>query len=311
MFLRKVNLKRMILSALIVSLALYPSIALTKKDKHQNAPKERFIDNHDGTVTDTKTNLMWAAEDNARDIFPEDAASYCKNYRGGGNLDWRMPYQDELAELYDADKSQEYMAGEHPIHVATDLIKITTWGILAEVRPQPGLIGVIGIPTFCFGDGKVQHVMMCGNQCGRVLPVRSIGATSGAGLLAKAAKQAPEEITLKPAIWPNVTKPPVKFAHKKHSSEYKVACNRCHHVIKDRKNLWKEGDEVQLCEKCHTEATTQQEIKLPPDQKKLNLKLAFHNNCQGCHRKAKAENPAESKVPTVCQGCHMSAKEEK
>ena len=57
------------------------------------------------------------------------------------------------------------------------------------------------------------------------------------------------------------------------------------------------GDEVQKCEKCHTEPTVQGEMKLPPDQKKLNLKIAFHNKCQTCHKKLKSEKP-ESKAPT-------------
>ncbi|SPF40904.1 Cytochrome c, class III [Syntrophobacter sp. SbD1] len=124
-----------------------------------------------------------------------------------------------------------------------------------------------------------------------------------AALLAMAAQQVPETITIKPPIWSTLTKTPVEFSHKKHSAEYKIACDQCHHVIKDGKNIWKEGDEVQKCEKCHTEATTQGEMKLPPDQKKLNLKMAFHNRCQNCHKKVKAEKP-ESKAPTTCAGCH-------
>ncbi len=121
--------------------------------------------------------------------------------------------------------------------------------------------------------------------------------------LGLAAQQAPEKITLKPSIWPTETKTPVEFSHKKHSAEYKVACDQCHHVMKDGKNVWKEGDEVKKCETCHTEATTQGEMKLPPDQKKLNLKIAFHTKCQTCHKKAKAEKP-DSKAPTTCTGCH-------
>ena len=124
-----------------------------------------------------------------------------------------------------------------------------------------------------------------------------------AALLVRAAQQAPDEITIKPSIWPTLTKSAVVFNHKKHSQDYKIACTQCHHVYKDGQNTWKEGDPVEKCEKCHTEATVQGEAKLPPDQKKLNLKLAFHNNCINCHKKLKAENP-ESKAPTTCAGCH-------
>jgi len=61
----------------------------------------RFIAFGDGTVLDTRTNLMWAAKDNGANITWQDAKSYCENYRGGGYADWRMPTQDELAGLYD------------------------------------------------------------------------------------------------------------------------------------------------------------------------------------------------------------------
>jgi len=44
---------------------------------------------------------MWAAKDSGSDINWANAKSYCKNYRGGGYTDWRMPTQDELASLYD------------------------------------------------------------------------------------------------------------------------------------------------------------------------------------------------------------------
>jgi hypothetical protein len=62
----------------------------------------RFIAYDNGTVLDTKTNLMWAAKDNGSDINWSNAKSYCENYRGGGYKDWRMPTQDELAGLYDS-----------------------------------------------------------------------------------------------------------------------------------------------------------------------------------------------------------------
>jgi tetratricopeptide (TPR) repeat protein len=62
-----------------------------------------FIAYQNGTVLDKRTNLMWAARDNGSDVNWQDAKSYCVNYRGGGYTDWRMPTQDELAGLYDAD----------------------------------------------------------------------------------------------------------------------------------------------------------------------------------------------------------------
>jgi hypothetical protein len=69
-----------------------------KRDDH-------FIAYRNGTVLDTRTNLIWAAKDNGSNINWTNAKSYCENYRGGGYSDWRMPTRDELAGLYDSSKS--------------------------------------------------------------------------------------------------------------------------------------------------------------------------------------------------------------
>lgn len=116
-------------------------------------------------------------------------------------------------------------------------------------------------------------------------------------------QKAPDEITIKAALWPTPTKAAVKFPHKKHSDEAKIACGECHHKFQDGKNVWKQGDAVDKCEKCHTEATVKEEKKLPPDQQKLNLKLAFHNKCVTCHQKTKKDKP-DSKAPVSCAQCH-------
>jgi len=95
----------------------------------------RFIAYSNGTVLDTRTNLMWAAKDNGSNINWANAKSYCENYRGGGYTDWRMPTQDELAGLYDAGKSQQAECDSSPNHVATDLIHLSCWwGWASETR---------------------------------------------------------------------------------------------------------------------------------------------------------------------------------
>ena len=122
-----------------------------------------------------------------------------------------------------------------------------------------------------------------------------------------AADKGPEKATIKSPLFTKPTKAPVEFTHKMHNEDYKVACESCHHVYKDGKNVWKEGDAVQKCDACHTEATIEGEKKLPPDQQKLNLKLAYHNNCQGCHQKLKKDKP-DTKAPVTCTGCHPAQK---
>jgi len=83
----------------------------------------RFIAYKNGTVVDTKTNLMWAAKDNGSDIDWQNAHSYCENYRGGDYTDWRLPKWNELAGLYDASKTYQSDCGSD-VHL-TELIHLT------------------------------------------------------------------------------------------------------------------------------------------------------------------------------------------
>jgi hypothetical protein len=83
----------------------------------------RFIAYDNGTVLDTRTNMMWAARDNGWNINWYNAKSYCENYRGGGYTDWRMPTRDELAGLYDSSKSYNAACG-YVVHL-TGLIVLT------------------------------------------------------------------------------------------------------------------------------------------------------------------------------------------
>jgi hypothetical protein len=57
--------------------------------------QERFIDNGDGTVTDTQLDLMWAQTDNQADIFWDQAPTWIKseftNQIGTRYNDWRLP----------------------------------------------------------------------------------------------------------------------------------------------------------------------------------------------------------------------------
>jgi hypothetical protein len=67
---------------------------------------DRFQDNGDGTVTDTKTRLMWAKKDNGYDINWKDAKRHCETYRGGNYRDWRMPTLEELRSLDDPSRTR-------------------------------------------------------------------------------------------------------------------------------------------------------------------------------------------------------------
>ncbi len=124
-----------------------------------------FIAYNNGTVLDTKTNLMWAAKDNGKDITWANAKFYCKNYRGGGYKDWRMPTQDELARLYDTTKTYKSDCG-HEVHL-TELIRLTcTWAWASETHGSDAA-------SFHFYSGKRFWYLQYGAYDIRALPVRS------------------------------------------------------------------------------------------------------------------------------------------
>jgi uncharacterized protein (TIGR02145 family) len=56
------------------------------------------------TIKDERTGLMWANRDNGIGINWFDAQKFCKEFRGGGYDDWRMPTFNELVQLFDKSK---------------------------------------------------------------------------------------------------------------------------------------------------------------------------------------------------------------
>ena len=90
----------------------------------ETAKDSRFIAYDNGTVLDTKTNLIWAAADNGATLNWLAAKTYCEGYRGGGYKDWRLPTQDELAGLYDVAAVSKISDGR-TAHL-TKLIRLTT-----------------------------------------------------------------------------------------------------------------------------------------------------------------------------------------
>ena len=110
-----------------------------------------------------------------------------------------------------------------------------------------------------------------------------------------AAQQTADEITIENK-YKDDKKGPVKLTHKKHAEDYKVACNECHHEYKDGKNVWnKDTDPVKKCASpsCHDTEKKQ------GNADKVNL--AFHKNCQGCHKELKGkQGPYKN-----CNDCHQ------
>ena len=76
----------------------------------------RFVDHRNGTVTDTKTGLMWTREDSyvhlGRYLNWEQSRSYVNKLRTGGYSDWRLPTVAELKEIYEIKKSNTDKDGD-------------------------------------------------------------------------------------------------------------------------------------------------------------------------------------------------------
>jgi hypothetical protein len=97
---------------------------------------------------------MWAAKVSASGINWVDAERYCKNYRGGGYTDWRLPTQDELAGLYDDGYNM------------TNLISLTNaWA--SETRGSEAA-------TFSFLGGSRNWSPQSHSRYHEALPVRSV-----------------------------------------------------------------------------------------------------------------------------------------
>jgi hypothetical protein len=72
---------------------------------------DRYVDNQDGTVTDTCTGLMWQKEtadkdgngtiDSADTMQWQNALQYCESLEFAGHSDWRLPNVRELQSIVD------------------------------------------------------------------------------------------------------------------------------------------------------------------------------------------------------------------
>ncbi|MEI6746523.1 MAG: DUF1566 domain-containing protein [Methylococcaceae bacterium] len=73
--------------------------------KNPPKPKETIVENfiihNDGTVTDTKTGLMWRQQEETQRFTWDKAKQYAKTSNFADYSDWRLPTLDELNSLID------------------------------------------------------------------------------------------------------------------------------------------------------------------------------------------------------------------
>lgn len=138
---------------------------------------------------------------------------------------------------------------------------------------------------------------MTGIRIMPVLTVLLIGWFLMAGALRAAdQKEIPDEIMIDGKAYASDKKGPVKFSHLDHAENYDVTCAECHHVYKDGKNVWEEGQPVQKCVECHDAEKSEGNVK--------KLQIAFHQNCKDCHRDLVKEGISEEAPYKKCNDCH-------
>ena len=79
----------------------------------------RFVDNGNGTITDTQTQLMWKKTDSFQDtkkwknwFTGHEYMQIVNLERLGGFEDWRFPNEDEAYSLFDLDKTNQDKYGD-------------------------------------------------------------------------------------------------------------------------------------------------------------------------------------------------------
>lgn len=112
------------------------------------ADVERFVDNGDGTITDTRTNLMWTKDANPFGLMNwEEATAGCRSFSVSGIGGWRMPTINELTFM---SYSIQLMRDGHPF---TGIQPSDYWsGTAYEGRPDAVQIVNMGFASTSYAD---------------------------------------------------------------------------------------------------------------------------------------------------------------
>ncbi len=152
--------------AVFLCLAVLSAVAIGADD--------RFVDNGDGTVTDTRTGLMWAQTDNMGNITWHDAKLYCENIILSVHNDWRMPTIQELETLFeDSLDDYETICG-HNVQSAPQVELSCGFVWSSEILPMAGGYSVSAM-AYNYKKGYRYSARMSQYRGYRALPVRSVG----------------------------------------------------------------------------------------------------------------------------------------
>lgn len=135
----------------------------------------RFVDNHNGTISDLATGLMWQQADSAAGLDWQAALRYAQELRLADHDDWRLPSVKELQSIVDYTRSPQ-ATGTAAIDPVFAISRITDprgisdypffWSATTHLDgPRPGQHAAYVI----FGTGL-------GKMRGRLMDVHGAGA---------------------------------------------------------------------------------------------------------------------------------------
>ena len=137
----------------------------------QSGSVDNFVDNGDGTVTDTDTGLMWQQGTVSGIYTWEEALSYCENLSLGGHNDWRLPNINELQSLVHYTR---YNPSIDTVHFSNTVSSYYWSSTTNAYYPDDALI-------VCFSGGRLDYYSKSlhypyylravrGGQCGSLDP---------------------------------------------------------------------------------------------------------------------------------------------
>lgn len=157
---KTVGLKSVTLIALVFLLGVLSSsvfaVPVESGDK-------RYQDHGNGTITDTKTGLMWMKKDSylhgGHWINWFEAHEYIKKLNDDGfaqYIDWQLPSTDQLKTLYEADKTNGFQAGSEMKLHADPIFEKNGSGSLwsAEENGRHNAFGVVFNTGSVFNSNK-------------------------------------------------------------------------------------------------------------------------------------------------------------
>lgn len=131
---------------------------------------KRFIDNGDGTVTDTRHGLMWAKNGWPLAFFAasrwSDAVSKCSHLTLGGHKDWRLPSVQQWQTLIDPDEQAPSLPSPNPFENV--IIHMPYWSN-SEMSKYP-----VKAYAVLLYNGRIHQLSK--DDRAFILPVRAIDA---------------------------------------------------------------------------------------------------------------------------------------